>query len=100
MAIDATRREEARQHKQLLKNTRYLWLKRPTNLTARQQDLLDELLQQPLEIVRAYEVSLRFDDFYEARRSRRRRGVPAPLDRRGPHQRADATDQVHTDARG
>ena len=47
------------------KNTRYLWLKRPNNLTARQQDLLDELLQQPLGPVRAYELSLRFDDFYE-----------------------------------
>jgi transposase len=64
-AIDEIRREEAKQHKQLLKNTRYLWLKRPKNLTARQQDLLDELLQQPLAIVRAYELSLRFDDFYE-----------------------------------
>jgi transposase len=64
-AIDEIRREEAKQHKQLLKNTRYLWLKRPKNLTARQQDLLDELLQQPLQTVRAYELSLRFDDFYE-----------------------------------
>ena len=64
-AIDEIRREEAKQHNQLLKNTRYLWLKRPKNLTARQQDLLDELLQQPLAIVRAYELSLRFDDFYE-----------------------------------
>ena len=41
-AIDEIRRAEAKQHKQLLKNTRYLWLKRPANLTARQQDLLDE----------------------------------------------------------
>jgi transposase len=64
-AIDEIRREEAKQHKHLLKNTRYLWLKRPKNLTARQHDLLDELLQPPLEIVRAYELSLRFDDFYE-----------------------------------
>lgn len=64
-AIDEIRREEAKQHKRLLKNTRYLWLKRPKNLTARQQDLLDELLQQPLDTVRAYELSLRFDDFYE-----------------------------------
>jgi transposase len=64
-AIDEIRREEAKQHKQLLKNTRYLWLKRPKNLTARQQDLLDELLQQPLDTVRAYDFSLRFDDFYE-----------------------------------
>jgi len=64
-AIDEIRREEAKQHQALLKNTRYLWLKRPQNLTVRQQDLLDELLQQPLETVRAYELSLRFDDFYE-----------------------------------
>ncbi len=64
-ALDEIRREEARHHKQLLKNTRYLWLKRPKNLTERQQDRLDELLQQPLEIVRAYELSLRFDAFYE-----------------------------------
>jgi transposase len=64
-AIDEIRREEAKQHKRLLKNTRYLWLKRPTNLTVRQHDLLDELLQQPLETVRAYELALRFDDFYE-----------------------------------
>jgi transposase len=64
-ALDEIRRQEAKQHKQLLKNTRYLWLKRPKNLTTRQQDLLDELLQQPLAIVRAYELSLRFDAFYE-----------------------------------
>ena len=64
-AIDEVRREEAKQHKELLKNTRYLWLKRPENLTAKQQDWLDELLQQPLETVRAYELALQFDDFYE-----------------------------------
>jgi transposase len=64
-AIDEIRREEAKQHKQLLKNTRYLWLKRPANLTVKQQDWLDELLQQPLDTVRAYEHALRFDSFYE-----------------------------------
>ena len=64
-AIDEIRREEAKQHKQLLKNTRYLWLKRPDKLTVRQLDWLDRLLLQPLQIVRAYELSLRFDDFYE-----------------------------------
>jgi len=64
-AIDEIRREEAKQHKQLLKNTRYLWLKRPANLTSKQQDWLDELLQQPLDTVRAYEQALRFDSFYE-----------------------------------
>ena len=64
-AIDTVRRAEAKQHKELLKNTRYLWLKRPDNLTEKQLDWLDELLQQPLETVRAYEQALKFDDFYE-----------------------------------
>jgi Transposase len=36
----------------------------PANLTVRQQDVLDELLHQPLDTVRAYEFSLRFDEFY------------------------------------
>src|SRR3974390_3403286 len=64
-AIDEVRRAEAKQHRQLLKNTRYLWLKRPANLTARPQDWLDQLLAQPLQTARAYEHALRFDDFYE-----------------------------------
>ena len=64
-AIDEVRRAEAKQHKELLKNTRYLWLKRPENLTAKQHDWLDELLQQPLDTVHAYEHALRFDTFYE-----------------------------------
>jgi transposase len=64
-AIDEVRRVEAKQHKGLLKNTRYLWLKRPARLTAKQQDWLDELLQQPLETARCYEHSLKFDHFYE-----------------------------------
>ena len=66
-AIDTVRRTEAKQHKELLKNTRYLWLKRPDNLTERQLDWLDELLLQPLDTVRAYEQALKFDDFYELR---------------------------------
>jgi transposase len=64
-ALDEVRREEAKTHKALLKNTRYLWLKRPENLTVKQLDWLDELLTQPLAIVAAYEHALRFDDFYE-----------------------------------
>jgi transposase len=46
----------------LLKNTRYMWLKRPAKLTERQRELLDELLAQPLQTVRAY---TQFDSFYE-----------------------------------
>jgi len=64
-AIDTVRRAEAKEHKETLKNTRYLWLKRPRNLTAKQQDWLDQLLQQPLQTARAYELALRFDAFYE-----------------------------------
>jgi transposase len=64
-AIDEVRRAEAKEHKELLKNTRYLWLKRPAHLTSKQQDWLDQLLQQPLQTARAYEHALRFDDFYE-----------------------------------
>jgi transposase len=64
-AIDEVRRAEAQQHKGLLKNTRYLWLKRPAKLSAKQQDWLDELLQQPLLTARAYEQAIKFDHFYE-----------------------------------
>lgn len=66
-AIDEVRRAEAKQHKDLLSGTRYLWLKRPENLTVKQLDWLDELLLAPLETVKAYELALRFDDFYELR---------------------------------
>ncbi|MCA1680790.1 MAG: transposase, partial [Actinobacteria bacterium] len=42
-----------------------MWLKRPQNLSERQQDWLDELLAQPLETVRCYEHALKFDAFYD-----------------------------------
>jgi transposase len=64
-AVDEVRREEAKHHKDLLRNTRYMWLKRPASLTDKQRDLLDELLAQPLETVRAYTLAQQFDSFYE-----------------------------------
>lgn len=64
-AVDEVRREESKHERELLKNTRYMWLKRPKNLTDRQRDLLDELLAQPLQTVRAYTLSQQFDRFYE-----------------------------------
>ena len=64
-AVDEVRREESKHQRDLLKNTRYMWLKRPKNLTERQRDLLDELLAQPLETVRAYTLAQQFDSFYE-----------------------------------
>jgi transposase len=64
-AVDEVRREESKHHRELLSNTRYMWLKRPANLTERQRDLLDELLAQPLQTVRAYTLAQQFDSFYE-----------------------------------
>jgi len=64
-AVDEVRREESQHHRELLSNTRYVWLKRPANLTERQRDLLDELLAQPLQTVRAYTLAQQFDSFYE-----------------------------------
>jgi transposase len=64
-AVDEVRREESKHHRDLLANTRYMWLKRPANLTERQRDLLDELLAQPLQTVRAYTLAQQFDSFYE-----------------------------------
>ncbi len=42
-----------------------MWLKRPANLSEKQRDLLDELLAQPLDTVRAYTLAQQFDSFYE-----------------------------------
>ena len=64
-AVAEVRREEAKHQQGLLKNTRYMWLKRPAKLTEKQRDLLDELLAQPLETVRAYTLSQQFDSFYD-----------------------------------
>ncbi len=64
-AVDEVRREEVKHHRELLANTRYVWLKRPANLTQRQRDLLDELLAQPLDTVKAYTLAQQFDSFYE-----------------------------------
>ena len=64
-AVDEVRREEVKHNRELLANTRYMWLKRPAKLTDRQRDLLDELLAQPLETVRAYTLAQQFDSFYE-----------------------------------
>src|SRR5450631_32813 len=64
-SIDTVRRAEAKEQKELLRNTRYLWLKRPQHLTVKQLDWLDQLLQQPLDTARAYEHALKFDHFYE-----------------------------------
>jgi transposase len=64
-AVDEVRRTERAEHGDLLKRSRYLWLRNPTNLTARQRDRLDELLRHPLKTARAYRWMLKFDHVYE-----------------------------------
>ena len=64
-AVDEVRRAERAEHGELLKHSRYLWLRRPANLTDRQRDRLDALLRQPLKTARAYRWMLKFDHVYE-----------------------------------
>ena len=57
-AIDKVRRMEshvlAEGNSEVLKGTRYLWLKNPWNLTEKQEIRLQDLLKKKLKIVRAY----------------------------------------------
>jgi len=64
-AVDQVRRAERAEHGELLKRSRYLWLRNPTRLTDRQRDRLDELLRHPLKTARAYRWMLKFDHVYE-----------------------------------
>jgi transposase len=64
-AVDEVRRAEHAEHTELLRHTRYLWLRNPRKLTDRQADRLGELLRLPLETGRAYRWMLRFDGVYE-----------------------------------
>jgi transposase len=57
-AVDQVRRDEIREkgksHKELVKHTRYIWLKNPWNLTDHQQGRLSSLERLNLKINRAY----------------------------------------------
>lgn len=64
-AVDEVRRAERVEHTELLRHTRYLWLRNPRNLTTGQADRLHELLRLPLATGRAYRWMLRFDGVYE-----------------------------------
>jgi Transposase len=54
-----------RQHGDLLKRSRSLWLRNPVNLTDRQRERLDALLRHRLKTARAYRWMLKFDHVYE-----------------------------------
>jgi len=62
-AIDHIRRQEAKINP-CLKGSRYIWLKNPNNLTARQQNDLKTLSKENKKLSRAYQMKLTFQDIY------------------------------------
>lgn len=64
-AVDEVRKTERSEHRDLLRHSRYLWLRNPANLTDRQADRLAELMRHPLKTARAYRWMLRFDAVYQ-----------------------------------
>jgi transposase len=62
-AVDGVRRAEQKSHAEL-KNSRYLWLKNPPNLSARQRAQLDSLSASNLKTGRAYRIRLAFQELY------------------------------------
>lgn len=68
-AVDEVRKEEARTLKkdnpELLKKTRYIWLKNPENLTDQQRSRLGYLEKLNLKVNRAYLLKESFRDFWD-----------------------------------
>ena len=71
-AVDQVRRDEIREkgpaHKALMHKTRFIWLKNPWNLTARQQHRLGTLERLNLKINRAYLLKECFAQFWSYQR--------------------------------
>jgi transposase len=62
-AVDEVRRQEAKTIK-ILKKTRYLWLKNPTNLSAEQRQKMDSLTTHNLQTARAYQIRLTLKELF------------------------------------
>jgi len=62
-AVDAVRREEQSVN-QVLRKTRFIWLKNPDNLTERQQKELGSLKDMNLKTVRAYNIKMSLAGFW------------------------------------
>ncbi|WP_319406041.1 ISL3 family transposase [uncultured Desulfosarcina sp.] len=64
-AVDQVRREESK-GRPVLKGSRYLWLKNPSNLKASQAEQLEQLTIKKLNLKtsRAYHIKLNFQEFY------------------------------------
>ncbi|MCK4258432.1 MAG: ISL3 family transposase [Halanaerobiales bacterium] len=63
-ALDEVRRMEQTENN-LLKRTRYVWLKNPENLTKKQKDSLGSLSKMNLKTVKAYNLKLSLKEFWE-----------------------------------
>jgi transposase len=63
-AVDAVRRAEQK-GQSALRGTRYIWLRNPDNLSARQRETLDGLPTRHLKTGRAYQIRLAFQDLYD-----------------------------------
>ena len=61
--VDEVRRAEVKEN-EILKSTRYLWLKNRENLTAKQSNQFDDLSQLNLKTTRAYQIKTNFQEFY------------------------------------
>lgn len=62
-AVENVRRAEQKSRAEL-RNSRYLWLKNPPNLSPRQRTHLDSLAGVNLKTARAYRIRLAFQDLY------------------------------------
>ncbi|MBN6743302.1 transposase, partial [Acidithiobacillus sp. MC6.1] len=62
-AVDAVRKGEVLSQPDL-KKTRWIWLKNPKNLKAKQQKLLDSLKDRNLKTAFAYQMRLTFQDIF------------------------------------
>ena len=63
-AVDQVRRAEQK-HQTVLRGTRYLWLRNPTNLSDRQRAALEGLPKRHLKTGRAYRIRLAFQELYD-----------------------------------
>jgi transposase len=73
-ALDEVRRDEQKVNP-LLKKTRYIWLKNPENLTAKQLQSLGSLRKENLKTARAYQMKLTFQDIYREIRNPEEAGI-------------------------
>lgn len=68
-AVDRIRRAESREFPELLKGTRYLWLKKEEKLKEEQRAQRDRLLGSKLKTAKAYSQLCAFQDLLQARQS-------------------------------